>query len=121
MATLLGLVGDPSLAIMVVRAWGTIGRGASRVLRSSRPHRPKSSASRLIAQLFAFPLHGLWVVLTATMVTQLSVGGSLRAGLEYVLGTLGGALYAGIVGVLIAPANSARDVSQCSIARQHKE
>src|SRR5262249_21701585 len=38
--------GDPSLAIMVVRAWGTIGRGASRVLRSSRPHRPKSSASR---------------------------------------------------------------------------
>src|SRR5262244_4226640 len=59
----------------------------------------------LIAQLFALPLHGLWVVLTATMVTQLSVGGSLRAGLEYILGTLGGALYAGIVGVLIAPAN----------------
>src|SRR5215470_1873471 len=59
----------------------------------------------LIAQLFALPLHGLWIVLTATMVTQLSVGGSLRAGLEYVLGTLGGALYAGIVGVLIAPAN----------------
>jgi uncharacterized membrane protein YccC len=59
----------------------------------------------LIAQLFALPLHGLWIVLTATMVTQLSVGGSLRAGLEYVLGTLGGALYAGIVGVLIAPAD----------------
>src|SRR5262249_28418049 len=52
----------------------------------------------LIAQLFALPLHGLWVVLTATIVTQLSAGGSLRAGLEYVLGTLGGALYAGIVG-----------------------
>ena len=57
----------------------------------------------LIAQFFALPLHGLWVVLTATVVTQLSVGGSLRAGLEYVLGTLGGALYAGIVGVLAAP------------------
>lgn len=59
----------------------------------------------LIAQLFALPLHGLWVVLTATVVTQLSVGGSIRAGLEYVLGTLGGALYAGIVGVLVAPAS----------------
>jgi uncharacterized membrane protein YccC len=57
----------------------------------------------LIAQVFALPLHGLWVVLTATVVTQLSVGGSLRAGLEYVLGTLGGAVYAGIVGVLVAP------------------
>jgi uncharacterized membrane protein YccC len=54
----------------------------------------------LIAQLFALPLHGLWVVLTATIVTQLSVGGSLRAGLEYVLGTLGGAVYAGLIGVL---------------------
>lgn len=57
----------------------------------------------LIAQFLALPLHGLWVVLTATVVTQLSVGGSLRAGLEYVLGTLGGAIYAGIVGVLVAP------------------
>jgi hypothetical protein len=27
----------------------------------------------LIAQVFALPLHGLWVVLTATVVTQLSV------------------------------------------------
>src|SRR5215813_9149676 len=54
----------------------------------------------LIAQLFSLPLHGLWVVLTATVVTQLSIGGSLRAGLEYVLGTLGGAVYAGFLGVL---------------------
>lgn len=54
----------------------------------------------LIAQLFSLPLHGLWVVLTATVVTQLSIGGSIRAGLEYFLGTLGGAAYAGIVGFL---------------------
>ena len=52
----------------------------------------------LIAQAFALPLHGLWVVLTATVVTQLSVGGSVRAGVEYVIGTLGGAVYAGLVG-----------------------
>jgi uncharacterized membrane protein YccC len=55
----------------------------------------------LIAQLFALPLHGLWVVLTATVVTQLSVGGSVRAGAEYVVGTLGGAVYGGIIGFLI--------------------
>jgi Fusaric acid resistance protein-like len=55
----------------------------------------------LVAQVFALPLHGLWVVLTATVVTQLSVGSSVRAGVEYVVGTLGGAVYAGLIGVLI--------------------
>jgi uncharacterized membrane protein YccC len=55
----------------------------------------------LIAQFFALPLDGFWVVLTATVITQLSVGGSLGAGLEYVLGTLGGAIYGGLVGFLI--------------------
>jgi len=55
----------------------------------------------LIAQFFALPLHGLWVVLTATVITQLSVGGSLGAGVEYFLGTLGGAVYGGLLGVLI--------------------
>ena len=55
----------------------------------------------LIAQLFALPLHGLWVVLTATVVTQLSVGGSVQASAEYVIGTLGGAVYAGLLGFLI--------------------
>ena len=54
-----------------------------------------------MAQFFSLPLHGIWVVLTATVVTQLSVGGSVRAGVEYVLGTFGGALYAGIVGFLL--------------------
>jgi uncharacterized membrane protein YccC len=57
----------------------------------------------LIAQFFALPLHGLWVVLTATVVTQLSIGGSLRAGLEYVLGTLGGAVFAGLIGFVFSP------------------
>ena len=33
----------------------------------------------LIAQFFALPLDGFWVVLTATVITQLSVGGSLGA------------------------------------------
>jgi len=39
-------------------------------------------------------LHGLWAVLTAVVVMQMSVGGSLHATTEYVLGTIGGAIYA---------------------------
>jgi uncharacterized membrane protein YgaE (UPF0421/DUF939 family) len=40
------------------------------------------------------------MVLTAVVVTQVSVGGSLRATLDYVVGTLAGAVYAAAVGVL---------------------
>jgi uncharacterized membrane protein YccC len=54
-----------------------------------------------IAKNFTFPLHGLWTVLTAVVVTQVSVGGSLRATVEYVVGTLAGAVYAAAVGVAI--------------------
>jgi uncharacterized membrane protein YccC len=54
-----------------------------------------------LTQLLAIPLHGLWAVLTAVVVTQMSVGGSLRATAEYVIGTLGGAAYASLVGVLV--------------------
>ncbi len=54
-----------------------------------------------IARSLAFPLHGLWAVLTAVVVSQVSVGGSLRATIEYMIGTLGGAVYAAAIGVLI--------------------
>jgi len=51
-------------------------------------------------QLWKVPLHGLWAVLTAVVLTQISVGGSLHATIEYVLGTIGGAIYAAAIGVL---------------------
>jgi uncharacterized membrane protein YccC len=54
----------------------------------------------LVTQILSLPLHGLWVVLTAVVVTQMSVGGSLRATIEYIIGTLGGAVYAGVIGLL---------------------
>src|ERR1700686_764726 len=54
-----------------------------------------------IAQLLTLPLHGLWAVLTAVVVTQMSAGGSVRASLEYMVGTLAGAIYAGVLGVLL--------------------
>jgi uncharacterized membrane protein YccC len=54
-----------------------------------------------VSQLLTIPLHGLWVVLTAVVVTQMSAGGSLRATGEYMIGTLSGVVYAGALGVLI--------------------
>jgi uncharacterized membrane protein YccC len=56
--------------------------------------------------LLAIPLHGLWAVLTAVAVTQISVGGSLRATAEYVIGTFGGAIYAVAVAVLVPHATA---------------
>jgi uncharacterized membrane protein YccC len=65
-----------------------------------------------VARSFGFPLHGLWVVLTAVVVTQVSVGGSLRATIEYIVGTLGGAIYAAAIGVAVPHATA---ISQAGV------
>jgi uncharacterized membrane protein YccC len=54
-----------------------------------------------LSQLWNFPLRGLWAVLTAIVVTQAGGGGSMSAIIEYVVGTLAGAVYAGVVSVMI--------------------
>jgi uncharacterized membrane protein YccC len=65
----------------------------------------RMTASGLVAyavgKILHVPLNGLWVIITAIVVTQMSAGGSLRATLEYIIGTVGGAVYAAIIGVLI--------------------
>jgi uncharacterized membrane protein YccC len=43
----------------------------------------------------------LWAVLTSIIVTQMSVGRSLKATRDYLIGTLGGAIYGGAVAILI--------------------
>jgi len=43
----------------------------------------------------------LWAVLTALIVTQMSVGRSLKATIDYLAGTLGGALYGGAIAVFV--------------------
>jgi uncharacterized membrane protein YccC len=53
-----------------------------------------------LAQLLQLPLP-LWAVLTAVIVTQMSVGRSLKATFDYLVGTLGGAIYGGAIAVLI--------------------
>lgn len=58
-----------------------------------------------LAQLGNFPLRGLWAVLTAVIVTQVSVGGSILAISEYVVGTLAGAIYASAIALLLPHVN----------------
>ena len=61
-------------------------------------------ASLALAQLLHLPWP-LWAVLTAVVVTQMSVGRSLKATFDYLVGTLGGAIYGGAIGVLVPHSN----------------
>jgi Fusaric acid resistance protein-like len=49
----------------------------------------------------------LWAVLTSLIVTQMSVGRSLKATRDYMLGTIGGAIYGGAIAVLIPHSSEA--------------
>src|ERR1700754_3121203 len=49
----------------------------------------------------------LWAVLTSLIVTQMSVGRSLKATRDYMFGTVGGAIYGGAIGVLISHSGEA--------------
>ncbi len=49
----------------------------------------------------------LWAVLTSLIVTQMSVGRSLKATRDYMLGTIGGAIYGGAIAVFIPHSSEA--------------
>jgi uncharacterized membrane protein YccC len=53
-----------------------------------------------VAQALGLPMP-LWSVLTAVIVDQLSVGRSLKTSTNYLLGTVGGSVYGGIIAVLV--------------------
>jgi uncharacterized membrane protein YgaE (UPF0421/DUF939 family) len=64
--------------------------------------------SAMLALVASHLLHlpiPLWAVLTAVILTQLSVGRSLGATMDYFIGTVGAAVYAGVVGSLIPNAD----------------
>jgi uncharacterized membrane protein YccC len=61
-------------------------------------------AALVLAQRLQLTLP-LWSVLTAVIVTQMSMGRSLMATFDYLIGTLGGAIYGGAIGVLIPHTN----------------
>ncbi len=62
------------------------------------------TAAGLIAfafsQAFALP-QGYWAVFTAVLVVQGSVGGSIKAAVDRLIGTLSGAFYGGVVATLV--------------------
>lgn len=53
----------------------------------------------IVSQSLHLPLP-LWAVLTSVIVTQMSVGKSLKVTLDYMEGTLGGAVYSGAIAAL---------------------
>src|SRR5215470_10118831 len=62
------------------------------------------TVSALLGLAASYLLHlriPLWAVLTAVILTQLSVGRSLGATMDYFIGTVGAAIYAGVVGAVI--------------------
>src|SRR6266700_4681311 len=62
------------------------------------------TVSAVVAFSLATALHlllPLWAVLTSLIVTQTSVGRSLKVTRDYMFGTIGGAIYGGAIAVLI--------------------
>jgi uncharacterized membrane protein YccC len=57
-------------------------------------------AAFVVVKLFGLP-QGWWAVITALLVVQTSVGGSLKAALDRLWGTIAGALYGAIVAIAI--------------------
>jgi uncharacterized membrane protein YccC len=58
----------------------------------------------------------LWAVLTAIIVTQMSVGRSLQATIDYLGGTIGGAIYGAVIGVLVGHDSEAALLTGLAIA-----
>src|SRR5260370_11451990 len=67
------------------------------------------------AQLLHLPI-ALWAVLTAVILTQINVGRSLKASTDYLLSTLGGAVYAGAIGALVPHDNAVAVFAALAIA-----
>ena len=76
-----------------------LGRGRTQLALAVR-----IAVAAVAAYTIAVALHlmlPLWAVLTSLIVTQMSVGRSLKATRDYMLGTVGGAIYGGAIAVLI--------------------
>lgn len=68
------------------------------------------TAAAVLALVLAKLMHvrlPLWVVLTAIVVTQTSVGRSLKVTLDYLAGTLFGVVWGGTIAILLAPSDDA--------------
>src|SRR4051812_48277430 len=59
----------------------------------------------LVAQLASLP-QGYWAVFAAVVVTETSVGGSMQTAFNWMVGTLGGAVYGAVVASLLPHATN---------------
>jgi uncharacterized membrane protein YccC len=71
--------------------------------------------SFVLSNLLDVPLP-LWTVLTAVILTQVSFGRSVKATIDYLVGTLCGAIYAGTVAALVPHTNEIELVGVLAIA-----
>jgi uncharacterized membrane protein YccC len=69
----------------------------------------------ILSQVLHLPLP-LWAVLTSVIVTHMSVGKSLKVTLDYMEGTLGGAIYSGAVAALFPHAGPVAIAAMLAIA-----
>src|ERR1700737_4124672 len=60
--------------------------------------------SFVLSNLLELPL-ALWAVLTAVILTQVSFGTSVKATIDYLVGTVGGAIYAGAIAAFVPHQN----------------
>jgi uncharacterized membrane protein YccC len=93
--------------VSITTLWTRL-RGFARHRRVQLALSIRVTISALAALALAQSLHltlPLWAVLTAVVVTQMSVGRSLKATVDYLVGTLGGAIYGGAIGVLVPHSN----------------
>jgi uncharacterized membrane protein YccC len=72
-------------------------------------------ATYALAEFLHLPLV-LWAVLTAIIVTQLSVGRTLKVTIDYFVGTLSGAVYSSLVATLIPHASELGVLAVLAIA-----
>lgn len=82
-------------------------------------HASRMTAAGLGAYAVVYLLglsEGLWLIITAIVVTQSSVGGSLKMALDQALGSLFGAIYATGVVLLISPDGHLKSVAALVLA-----
>lgn len=72
-------------------------------------------ATLILAKLLGVSMI-LWAVLTAVLLTQMSVGRSVKATIDYTVGTLGGTIYAGLVTSFIPHTDDVSLAVQLAIA-----
>jgi uncharacterized membrane protein YccC len=87
----------------IVSAWRGLRqsiRGRDVEIRLSLRVTVAALVTYALAQYLHLPL-ALWAVLTSIILSQLSVGRSLKVTIDYFAGTLGGAVYSSAIGTLI--------------------